>query len=89
MDSAQLEAYCEAVERLAAQGIENKQAAQVLKLCGGDIDAAELWAGGCSSVGLFSLLTVAEDDKSESLTWEGAGGHIQIADSLQEIIQTI
>lgn len=87
VDTAQLAAYCEAVKRLTAQGIDEDHAAQVLRRCGGDIDAAEIYVGVCSSVGLFSMLD--EDDSSESWCWEGAAGHLYFANTLQEAAQSM
>ena len=85
VDEKQLSAYCEAVKRLSAQGMTTDQAAEVLKQCGGDLDAAELWVGVCSSVGLFSM---AGDSEAADRTWawEDEWGAMQFADSLKDVV---
>ncbi|KAL0022250.1 hypothetical protein WJX77_009919 [Trebouxia sp. C0004] len=85
VDETQLAAYCEAVKRLISQGIGEGQAVQVMKLCGGDLDAAELWIGVCSSVGLISICDPS--DTSESWVWEGIAGHLYLAPSLFEVVK--
>ena len=45
VDLTQLAAYSEAVKRLMSQGVGEGQAVQAMRLCGGDLDAAELWIG--------------------------------------------
>ena len=86
VNKRQLAAYCEAVKRLTAQGIDTCHAIQVLKQCGGDLDAAELWMGVCSSVGLYSV-TGESETAEPSWAWEDERGSLQIADSLQEVVQ--
>lgn len=81
VSATQLAAYCEAVKRLIAQGVEETQAVCVLTQCGGDLDAAELWIGVCSSVGLINL-----SDSSEAWAWEDSLGCLQLATNLQEVV---
>ena len=83
VDEKQLSAYCEAVKRLGAQGMATDQAAEVLKQCGGDLDAAELWVGVCSSVGLFSMCRDSET-ADRSWAWEDEWGTLQFAGSLKD-----
>lgn len=87
VNAVQLAAYCEAVKRLTAQGVEEPQAVQVLKQCGGDLDAAEVWIGVCTSVGLCNLCDPS--DTSESWMWEGRSGHLHFASSLQEVVKSM
>ena len=85
VDQKQLIAYSEAVKRLSAQGMATDQAAEVLKQCGGDLDAAELWVGVCSSVGLFSMCGDTEI-ADRSWAWEDEWGSMQFADSLKDVV---
>ena len=85
VDKEQLSAYCEAVKRLTAQGMATDQAAEVLKQCGGDLDAAELWVGVCSSVCLFSMCGERET-ADRSWAWEDDWGTMQFADSLEAVV---
>jgi len=85
VNTTQLAAYCEAVKRLISQGVGEGQAVQVMKLCGGDLDAAELWIGVCSSVGLTNMCDPS--DTSESWVWEGTAGHLYFAPSLMEVVR--
>lgn len=85
IDEKQLSAYSEAVKRLSAQGMATDQAAEVLKQCGGDLDAAELWVGVCSSVGLFSMCNDSET-ADRSWAWEDELGTLQFADNLKDVV---
>ncbi|KAL3139165.1 Poly (ADP-ribose) polymerase [Trebouxia sp. C0010 RCD-2024] len=88
VDKQQLSAYCEAVKRLCAQGMASDQAAEILMQCGGDLDAAELWAGVCSSVGLFSM---AGDSSTadRSWAWEDDRGTLRFADNLRDVVRVM
>ena len=86
-NTVQLAAYGEAVKRLTSQGVEESQAVQVLKQCGGDLDAAEVWIGVCSSVGLFNMCEPS--NTSESWAWEDTVGHLYFASSLREVYKTM
>ena len=85
VNETQLRAYCEAVNRLTAQGVDIEQAVEALKQCGGDLDAAEVWVGACASVGMFSMANDSETERSWG--WEDEWGALQIAGSLQEIVE--
>ena len=85
VDKQQLIAYCEAVKRLTAQGMASDQAAEILMQCGGDLDAAELWVGVCSSIGLFSMAgDTATADRSWA--WEDEWGTLRFADNLRGVV---
>lgn len=86
VDLTQLAAYCEAVKRLTSQGVEEGQAVQAMRLCGGDLDAAELWIGVCSSVSLFNMC-VEPSRLSDSWVWEGTAGHLYFASTLMEVVK--
>lgn len=88
VDQKQLSAYCEAVTRLTTQGLAADQAAEVLKQCGGDLDAAELWVGVCSSVSLFSMCGDSET-ADRSWAWEDECGTMQFADSLKDVVKVM
>ncbi|KAL3131104.1 hypothetical protein ABBQ38_000414 [Trebouxia sp. C0009 RCD-2024] len=85
VDKQQLSAYCEAVKRLCAQGLASDQAAEILMQCGGDLDAAELWVGVCSSIGLFSM--AGDSSTAErSWAWEDDWGTLRFADTLSDVV---
>lgn len=88
VNKKQLAAYCEAVKRLTEQGIDIVHAVEVLKQCGGDLDAAELWMGVCSSVGLYSM-TGESETVDRCWAWEDERGTLQIAPSLQELVRSM
>lgn len=91
VDVTQLAAYCEAVKRLTSQGVGEGQAVQAMRLCGGDLDAAELWIGVCSSVSLINMCVEPStlSDSSESWVWEGTAGHLYFAPTLMEVVKSM
>ena len=86
VNSRQLTHYCEAIDRLVAQGVAADQAAAVMRQCGGDIDAAELWVGSCFAAGLSYISGgTAGEEAAETWVWEDRTGHLYLASSLQEM----
>lgn len=88
VDGQQLSVYCEALKRLTAQGVASDQAAEILMQCGGDLDAAELWVGVCSSIGLFSM-SGDSSTADRSWAWDDEWGTLQFADSLTDVVKVM
>lgn len=89
-DPRQLAHYCEAIDRLVAQGVAADQAAAVMRQCGGDIDAAELWIGSCFAVGLSCIPGGSGvDENTDTWMWEDPTGQLHLASSLEDIHSTM
>ena len=80
----QLEAYCEAVKRLTSQGVDTEQAVEVLRHCGGDLDAAEVWLGVCSSIGLYSIPGQSVTG-NRAWVYEDERGFLRFANNLDRV----
>ena len=86
-NSKQLPHYCEAIDRLVAQGFAADQAAAAIRQCGGDTDAALLWIGSSFAAGLSCIPggTTGNSDATDTWVWEDATGQLQLACSLQDM----
>lgn len=82
----QLAEYCQVIDRLSYQGMASKQAAAVMRQCGGDLEAVELWVASCSAAGLSYIPSGSSaSDTTETWVWESSDGHCYIGSSLQEM----